>query len=398
MMGEKIQLIEKDKCAGCMACVNACPKSVIKMEPDDEGFLYPIISYDLCIACGQCKCVCPAYSTAKKDEGLPDTYAAINLNEDILKKSTSGGVFSALADIIREKNGYVVGCVFNDDMEAVHKVIPPHETYDALRGSKYVQSNIGGTYQEVKKLLNEEKYVLFTGAACQIDGLYSYLGGEYDKLYTCDIICHGVSSPGLWQMHKNYLEGNNRFLINYSFRDKSSEGWGLYYCYYYSYKRFPKLKLHKTGTCLEDEYFLSFLTGKNYRVCCYSCKYASLNRVADFTLGDFWGVEKYLPDIEAKAGVSALLINTEKGKKIKAHLDKKMKLIPVVSDWIVAGNKNLHGPTIRPQVRDTYYELINKVGYKKIQKQYKHTKQYLRAKIMALIPLCLKNFLRKVKQ
>ncbi len=397
MVDGKIKLIEKNCCTGCMACANACPKNAIKMVADAEGFLFPEINHDDCIGCGMCNRVCPARASLTEKNTPIESYAAINIDKEVLKKSTSGGVFSALADIIREKNGYVVGCVFNEDLKAVHQIVSSNEKYDDIRGSKYVQSYIGTTYKAVKELLVSGELVLFSGTACQVAGLYSFLGKKYENLYTCDIICHGVSSPKLWELHKKYLEGKNKSLTNFLFRDKSKEGWGLYYYYYYYYKMLPKVKLHKTGTCYEDEYFISFLQGLNYRECCYQCEYAKVNRPADFTLGDFWGVEKYLPNVSTKEGISAVIINTEKGGVLRDKLAAKLKLLPIEIDWIISGNKNLREPTERPSIRDTYYADIDKLGYAKLQKNHKHTKTYIRAKVTSLIPIGIKEMLRKVK-
>ena len=197
-----IEITEKSNCCGCTACANKCPRNAIKMVEDDKGFLYPYIDRKKCINCGLCDKVCPIINK-RKTENYPKAYAAINKDEKIRLNSSSGGIFSALANYILEEQGIIFGAAFSDDFLVKHIMIDNKDDLYKLRTSKYLQSSLGDIYKEVEKKLNEGKKVLFTGTSCQINGLYGYLNKIYENLYTQDIICHGVPSPKVW---KNYLK------------------------------------------------------------------------------------------------------------------------------------------------------------------------------------------------
>ena len=204
-----IQITEKSKCTGCHACVNACPKNCIGMVSDEEGFLYPEIRQTECVNCGKCEKVCPLLNgKTKNPDALQIGYAAYNKDETIRLKSSSGGIFTLLAEWIIQQGGVVVGAAMTEDCKSVqHTIAETIEDLENLRGSKYLQSTIGTIFKTVKKYLDSGRLVLFTGTPCQIGGLYSYLGKEYDNLYTQDLICHGVPSPLIW---KNYVELRER--------------------------------------------------------------------------------------------------------------------------------------------------------------------------------------------
>lgn len=234
-----IQIKDKSKCCGCMACVQKCPKQCITMKEDEEGFLYPHVDESLCVSCNLCEKVCPVINQTANNEPIK-VYAATNNNKEILKQSSSGGIFSLIAEKILDENGVVFGAAFNDKWEVCHTYIEKKEDLCKLRGSKYVQSWVGSTYKDAESFLKQNRKVLYSGTPCQIAGLKKYLRKDYEHLICVDIICHGSPSPGIW---KSYLEtvltrpkgvvGGNSVLLSLkekpvltgiSFRDKRF-GW-----------------------------------------------------------------------------------------------------------------------------------------------------------------------------
>ena len=237
-----IKILNKQNCCGCSACASVCPKNCISMDTDDRGFLYPIVNVDNCVDCGVCEHVCPYYNQNTPREPLK-VYAAINLNEEVRLKSSSGGVFTMLAEATIKSGGVVFGACFNDDWVVVHDYTESIDGLEAFRGSKYVQSKIGDSYKKVQYFLKANRNVLFSGTSCQIAGLKLFLRKDYESLICVDIVCHGVPSPKVW---RDYLEnvvkrqkgdaGKNTVLSSLndtpvitgiSFRDKST-GWKKY--------------------------------------------------------------------------------------------------------------------------------------------------------------------------
>lgn len=380
-------------CTGCGACLSKCPTRSITMVEDSEGFLYPSVNMDACINCSVCKEICPIENPLIPNDDV-ECYIAVNKDIGELLSSTSGGVFSGMSKYIQGKQGYIVGCFFDDSCTALHKIVAPTEDYGIFKGSKYVQSNLIqlNIFAEVKKLLDSDKYVLFTGTPCQVDALCSYLGKKYDKLYSVDLICHGVSSPKLWSEYIKYLAKEKGKIKSYNFRSKEKYGWGLYYsCYYYD-KHTGKLK-GESSSEIFNPYFHSFLAGINYRESCYRCKYSSTNRVGDFTIGDFWGLES---EEKYKNGASILIANTPKAKRCIDPLAEYLDLESTPIEAVVNTNHNLKAPTKRPCERDSFYRIIEDIGIGGWIKRYKQQKFYKKALVSRLIPYRLKKLIKKV--
>lgn len=303
--------VEDKKCCGCGACYNICPAGAITMEENNEGFLSPVINEDKCTNCGLCLKACPSLNVKYKNTKEPECYAAM-ADDEIRMNSSSGGMFTLLAKYILDKGGYVCGAAFKEDWSVHHLIVDNKDDLDKLRGSKYVQSDTEKCYSEIKQLLNQDKYVLFSGCPCQVAGLYSYLGKDYDKLYTVDIVCHGTPSPKIWQ---KYLEEYDKANISkIDFRDKSVFGWSTTMNIYMKSGEEIHLLPH------EDSYYRAFLPNISLRRSCGNCKYAKIPRVADITIADFWGIEKYSSKLNDKKGTSLVLINNDKGRIIFDNL------------------------------------------------------------------------------
>ena len=189
-----IHIQQKEDCCGCGACMQICPKQCITMTEDEEGFLYPRIDNTQCIGCNLCEKVCPVINQRPVREPL-HTYASIYNNDSVRKESSSGGMFTYFAEQILNKHGVVFGATYTNKWEVIHTYIEHINELWKLRGSKYVQSYIGESYQQAEKFLKQGRFVLFCGTPCQIAGLHGYLRKAYNNLYTIDIICHGLGTP-----------------------------------------------------------------------------------------------------------------------------------------------------------------------------------------------------------
>lgn len=303
-----IRLTKKANCCGCGACAQSCPKNCISMEPDSEGFLYPKVDETQCVNCGLCEKVCPILLKQKPDPIKVEAYAAYTSNNELREKSSSGGIFSLLAQEILNRGGTVAGAAFAADFSVRHILVENDAELDRLRGSKYVQSRMEDTYVQIRDLLKQGRPVLFTGVACQIAGLKAFLGREYENLYTVDVLCHGVPSPKVWAHYRReQAQIHGTILEEVSFRDKR-KGWrhysmalnfaeGVEYC--------------RPGA--EDTYLRVFLRDLCLRPSCHSCRFKDFPRLSDLTIGDAWGIERHMPDLDDDHGTSVVLVNSEKG-------------------------------------------------------------------------------------
>ena len=308
-----IQISDKHNCCGCNACLQKCPKQCITMTEDDEGFLYPKVDLEKCINCHLCEKVCPYLNPKKSQEPLK-CYAAKNIDENVRLQSSSGGVFTAIAEKILAGGGVVFGASFDNNWQVVHSHVENKDGLTALRGSKYVQSEIGESFKKTEKFLNTEREVLFSGTPCQISGLYHFLNKEYDNLLTIEIVCHGVPSPKIWQEYLKTLGLSS--IGSISLKDKSS-GWRDYSVLIKNTKGETVYKNRAT----EDKYMTAFSRNLTLRPSCYNCPSKSGRSHADITLADYWGIEHLIPKMDDNKGVSFIGVNTEKGNAVLQGLN-----------------------------------------------------------------------------
>lgn len=358
-----IKIEDKADCCGCSACKSICPKGAIEMVDDEKGFKYPKIDKTRCIGCNLCSKVCPIKKNMKI-ENMPIAYACYNKDLKERLKSSSGGIFSLLSKKILAKNGYVVGAAFDENFDVKHVIINNVNDLDLLRTSKYVQSDIGDTYIKTKNLLTDGKYVLFTGTPCQIEGLISFLGKEYDNLYLQDIICHGVPSPLVWHKYKNYrLQKDNSVIKKINFRNKDN-GWKKFYLKFeYNDKVYKENQQN-------DYYLLAFLKNVILRDSCYKCKFKKKNRISDITLADFWGVENILPDMFDDKGTSLVIVNSQKGKKLFDSISSNIEKREILFENAIKYNKNMTSSVNENKNRDRFFEHLNKFSFEKLYKKY----------------------------
>lgn len=244
---------------------------------------------------------------------FPITYAVKHKNKCVLSDSRSGGIFTALSDYYLENNGIVYGCALTEQFQATHIRAINKEQRDLMRGSKYVQSKMGDTFKSVRKDLDEEKMVFFSGTPCQVAGLRKYLGRDYRNLFCVDILCHGVPSPAVWEKYLAWQEKRaGDKIVKVDFRNKKDFGWRAHY---------ETLWFHNGRKVSSRVYTAMFYKHSILRPCCYVCPFKSIKRVGDISIADYWGVEKAAPKFDDDKGVSLVLVNTEKG----AELFEKVK-------------------------------------------------------------------------
>lgn len=305
-----ILITDKSLCCGCSACVQKCPKQCISLKEDNEGFLYPIVNTDTCVDCGICEKVCPVLNPEDTHEPLK-VLAAKNRDEKIRMESSSGGIFTLLAEPIIREGGVVFGARFDEEWQVTLDYTETIDGLSAFRGSKYVQARTGDTYRQCEQFLKEGRKVLFTGSPCQIAGLNHYLRKEYENLITCDFVCHGVPSPKVWRMYlKEVIEGANRAIADIKFRNKDN-GWKSF-----NFKLTYDENKRKTvlSSCHRDNlYMRAFLKDMILRPSCHNCKAKQGRSKSDITIADFWGIQKSHPEMDDDKGVGLVIINSDKG-------------------------------------------------------------------------------------
>ena len=310
------------------------------MKEDREGFLQPVIEKTECIKCHRCEKVCPILNPETINEGFETlAYAAKNTDESIRVKSSSGGVFFALAKWIIQQGGVVFGACFDHNWEVVHSYAETLDGIIPFMGSKYVQSRIGGTFKQAKAFLEDGRWVLYSGTPCQLGGLRAYLGKEYDHLLQVDVICFGVPSPGVWRSYLKEIVKQSGEITSISFRDKS-KGWKHYQC---------KIATSNESCAPDEGLFLrGFLKEAYLRKSCHSCRFRFYHRNSDITIADYWGADVYCPALFDDKGTSIMFIHSERGEIALKGLTNDLCCIPQSKEQAIANNpcmekKNPHG-------------------------------------------------------
>ena len=372
-----IQINKKSECCGCKACKNICPKDCISMEIDEEGFWYPKVDNEICIGCNMCEKVCPILQIDKHtNTSKIDAYACKNKNEDVRVDSSSGGVFTKLSEYVISNGGLVFGVAYDNDLEVKHKSADKLEDIKQFRGAKYVQSDIGSTYKEAKKALDEEKWVLFSATPCQTFGLNNYLNKKYDKLISVDIACHGVPSPLVYKLYKQKLEKKYKSkLKDINFRSKST-GWKNYSVNF----KFENGKIVNQYR-IDNTYMNGYLKDLYLRPSCYDCKFKKPNRVSDFTLADYWGVQHKHKEFDDDKGVSLILVNSDKANKIFDEIKDNFDILKTDYDYALKANPSIIKPSTKNNDREVFFENINKMDIIKNIDKYSQDDLILRTKI-----------------
>ena len=336
------------------------------MQKDEEGFLYPSVNEKTCIRCDLCNRVCPINKQAIQNMRKPLAYAAYALKKEIRLQSSSGGIFTLLAEYVLDQNGVVFGAAYDDNWMVHHICIEDKNELWKLRGSKYLQSRVEDTYKIAKKALVEGKMVLYSGVACQISGLKSFLGKEYDNLVTVDVLCHGVPTPKLWEKYiRQHMQQQSSCLKAVSFREKNL-GWKKF-----SMKLVFENQSVYTRPFTQDDFMKLFLKNICLRPSCYDCRFKGINRESDLTIGDFWGIENVLPDMDDDQGTSVVLVQSEKGQQIFKELSKKMRTKEIdVEIALPITAESRHSVAEHPK-RKVFFEKIDRWSIDKCMKLLK---------------------------
>ena len=401
-----MKLSDKRLCTGCYACRSICPVFCISMEQDKEGFFYPAVDEEKCINCKECERTCPVIVQSNERKPL-QVYAAKNPNEEIRRRSSSGGIFTLLSEHIINKGGVAFGVRFSDVWEVMHDYTETMEGLAAFRGSKYVQSKIGSTYTIAKDFLTTGRNVLFSGTPCQIAGLKAFLQKNYSNLLTVDFVCHGAPSPLVWEKYLDELvmclsTKNKVAISNIKFRDKRY-GWKRYCMMVKFLLSDSNGKTSLLVEPLDKNVFLKgFLSDLYLRPSCYTCPIKSFKSGSDITIGDYWGVEYILPKFDDDKGVSLVMINTEKGKEIYGVLNKIDQSTTYAEAF--AGNAAIEKSATLPAKRTVFFErwldepvisLIDKLTVISLQIRLKQTIIVLLRRF-GILPM-VKSLLKKWK-
>ncbi len=357
-----VEILEKNKCTGCTACMNICPKGAIEMVEDNEGFKYPLINQDKCIDCGLCKRTCPILNT-KRNESINKCYVGYNNDSNERLNASSGSVFSLVANYVLDNNGIVIGAAFDDNNHLKHVAVEKKEDLDPLRKSKYLQSDLDHIFTYIKEQIKSRK-VLFIGTPCQVAGIKSFIK-KSDNLITIDLFCYGVPSPKLFEKYiKELEEKNNDKLVNYDFRDKST-GWK---------KHSNRAKFENKEIVIsryKNKYMKLFLSDIALRKSCYNCNFKLGNKYSDITLGDFWCVKKHYPEMYNKEGVSAIIINTDEGKVIFDNIKNYMTYKTCNIKETISGNQSLIKSATLPQKRELFFKELETTNINALEKKYR---------------------------
>lgn len=390
----KPKLCDNSNCTGCSACYNVCPVDAIEMQPDSiEGFYRPVIDGNKCIRCLKCEKSCPIISPLVSNEESNTIYAVWNTDDKVRELSSSGGVFSALADYILECGGAVIGAAYDENLSLHHILIDRNDGLPKLRASKYIQSEIGSIFRQAVQILQTGRKVLFCGTPCQIAGFKGFLGKKnYDNLVLVDFICHGVPSPKFFHRYIQWLEKRYGHITDFSFRNKNRGWYDAVRCIHMgSEKGFVK--------GIYDAYCIGFYRSNCLQESCYNCQFLGLKRNSDITISDFWGIGKKLPfghKEEIKKGVSMVMINSNVGRvtfsKLKDHIEYCERTIGEV----IQGNHSLIQSPLRPTSRSTFYIDLDSLYFDTFLKKYLYPdkKTWLVKSFRDNMPLSIIHFFR----
>lgn len=352
---------------GCHACYNVCPKNAIEMHEDKEGFRYPKINDEKCIKCGLCEKVCPMINIAKNSNfEPPKVYAAWSKSQDIRLDSTSGGIFSELANQILDEGGYICGAIYNKEWKVEHILTNDKEELENIRSSKYLQSNINDVYRQIKEKLEEKVKVLFCGSPCQVAGLNNYLNRDYENLYTCDFICRGMNSPKIFTMYIHNLEEKYKAKVKkVKFKNKI-HGWHNFS---------TRIDFENGKVYIGNRYIDSFMVGylkytAFMRPACYECRFKGFPRKGDITLADFWGIEKINKKLDNDMGTSMVLINSNKGQELFKKIKNNIMFENIESQDVFKDNICTYKSPDRTKERELVFENIDKMTYKELCEKF----------------------------
>lgn len=366
-----INITDKENCCGCNACGDVCAKKAITFKTDNEGFWYPEVDMGKCVDCGLCEKVCPILqidNLKKNDFEIPICFAAQNKNLESLFNSTSGSAFAGFAEKMYKDGGYVGGAVFNEDYSVRQVISNEKNDLEQLRNTKYVQSNSEGFYIQVKDLLNEGNRVLVCGLPCQMAALRTFLRKDYENLIIVDMICLGINSPRILPAYLHWKERQHGSKIVYYKAKNKEMGW----------RQLTTKLVFENGEVEYDKrdtnYFTQgFISTHAFaRPSCYECKFKGTPRIADLTIGDFWGAEHYVgKEYDHDLGTSIIMVNSQKGLDFYESVKSKFREKEVKFGDVLVNNKAIMQSLSRPTFdRESFYNDLSNLPFEDFAKKY----------------------------
>lgn len=405
-MQSQIQLFtKKEDCCGCNACAAVCPKQAITMVEDECGFRFPQVNQEVCVKCGSCQHVCCIQNAADLHEPIK-TFAGTYRNAEISANSASGGIFAAIASAVINDGGVVYGSTYNDKFDVEVIAVDHIKNLHRLQGSKYVQSSMNMSYEDILADLKCGKQVLFCGVPCQVEALKRFLKHPYENLLLVDIVCHGVPSGKMLKDYLAFLEDKKKMEISsISFRTKE-KGQN-------TYGEIAYRQVNHTGeiayrqeplVSYKSSYYKLFLNCQTFRESCYKCKFAGTSRPGDISLCDYWGIDEEHKEFEKQvkcagfAGISAIMLNTKKGEQFYKTIEDSILCIESAVEKVAAHNPQLQYPSLRTKERAIVMDLYCRQGYSAVDEYYftKYRKKILTSDIGQLLPNSWKKQILKV--
>lgn len=386
-----INIQDKQKCCGCHACSNVCPVHAISIVVDEEGFLYPQVNKETCINCGLCEQVCPCLHDDGNHNCL-EAWGAYANNTSMRLNSSSGGIFSLLAEKILSVGGVVCGVAMDEDCYAArHVIVDKIDDLARLRGSKYLQSVVGDTYEQIKDYLEQGRKVLFSGTPCQVSGLKGYLREDYENLLCVDVICHGAPSQKLWEKYvKSFEEKYGGKVTEVSFRHKK-EGWQDFGMNNTVGQK--DVFINKD----EDDFMHLFLQDFCLRPSCYACHTKQIGYGSDLTIGDFWGVSGIAPELNDNKGTSVVVVRTKKGKQIWNEIENLVVRKQIEYTQALRSNPALEKSAIRPDGRNTFFNDMPQMTMQQLVRKYKKVVPFKVKVKQLLLKTSFGKWLQKIK-
>ncbi len=381
-----IKIVDKNQCTGCTACQQVCNHGAISMKNDAYGHSYPVVNLSMCVDCCLCDSVCPMLHKERIPsdndlESLP-VYSVYNKDENVRKRSTSGGIFSLIAEYVISRGGAVYAARFDENFHIIHSRFDNISELDAYRGSKYAQSKLDNTFRQIRQDLRT-RIVLFVGTPCQVAGLKGFLIKDYDNLVTCDFICMGISSPVMWEDYLNEFWRGHK-IERIFFKDKRT-GW-------HQWKMLVQYdggKEYLQGG-MYDPFFHKYLTHLSYRPSCFSCPFRNCKRLSDFTIADCWGIDKCIPEFDDNRGCTTVILQTKKAEEIYNGIMPKLHTASYSINDVI-----LYNPYIKRQIdpnpdRQGFLDLYKKKGFKAASRNYKYIEtniilKYIKRRIKKLL-------------
>lgn len=361
------EFIQEDSCVGCNACFNICPKKCITMTENKEGFENPLIDKNACIECKLCEKVCPLLNKIETSScEPPNVYAMWSLDKETRMESTSGGVFTELANVVLKRGGEVVGARYDESNMVSHCIINRVEDIALLRQSKYCQSQKGNILSEVKERLDKGTEILFVGAPCEIAGLKAFLRKDYENLILCDFICRGSNSLKAYRSYLKYIEKKYNSKVQRVWFKEKKYGWN----------NFSTKVIMKNGRVYrKDRYTDYFMRGYiednlYIRKCCSDCHFKGFPRLSDITLGDFWGVGHINRNLDFDLGTSLVVVNTKKGKALYKDIINKVFCEKVDFERAISKKSCAYTSIKHSLKREEFLEKLEEDSFDELAKKY----------------------------